>query len=132
MEIKTAVLADAANVSQEGKLNITGIFTRLSGETFPLMHPSMVLVIVFGYHTSEAGDHAFTLNIADEDGKKIAGAGGGFKLQRPPSHQLPPTGQFLLPLAMVTFPEPGVYSFDILIDGRYEGSALIEVADSSG
>lgn len=129
MEIKTAVLADAANVSAEGKLNITGIFDRLSGSAFPLLHPNMVLVIRVEYHRSEVGEHKLALNIADADGAKIAEASGGFTLPRPHSSQIPPISGFVLPLQMLKFPEPGVYSFDILIDDRYEDSALIMVAE---
>ncbi len=128
MEIKTAVLADAANVSVENKLNITGIFNRLSGTEFPLTHPSMVLVVRLEYHPSEAGEHALTINIADADGTKIAEGGGSFKLPKPHTQELPPIGQFLLPLHGLVFQSPGVFSFDILVDGRYEGSALVQVA----
>lgn len=131
MEIKTAVLADAANVSQEGKLNITGIFDRLSGGTFPLTHPSMVLVIRLEYHMTEVGEHTLAISVADQDGQKIAEASGGFELPKPHSPHLPPVGGFVLPLQMLKFPEPGVFSFDIMIDGRYEGSALLEVADAT-
>jgi len=47
MEVVLAVLADYANVSQEGKLNIMGIFDIISSEKFPTFHPEMKLVVQF-------------------------------------------------------------------------------------
>jgi hypothetical protein len=42
MKIPMAFLADEANISQEGKLNVLGIFDRIAAAEFPVMHPRMV------------------------------------------------------------------------------------------
>src|SRR6266516_902993 len=47
MEVKLALLADGANVSREGKLNLLGIFDTLFARSFPTTHPQMQLVIRF-------------------------------------------------------------------------------------
>ena len=47
MDVTLALLADAANVSQDGKLNILGIFNGLGAAAFPATHPSMHLVLRF-------------------------------------------------------------------------------------
>lgn len=122
MEVKLAVLADAANVSQEGKLNITGIFNRINSRGFPATQPSMVIVVRLEAHASEAGDHAVTIRLANADGRELARLDGSFRLQKGGPAGQPLTGQFILPLAGLTLPDPGSYAFDILIDGRYEGS----------
>ena len=131
MEITTLVLADAANATQEGKLNIMGIFNRIGPVSLPLTFPSMTLVMRFEYHPSEAGKHVFKLQVADADGRKVAEAGGEFELPRRQKggSPLPPNGQFILPIQMMKFETAGVYSFDVSIDGRYEGSTLLEVVD---
>ena len=127
MEITTLVLADAANTTKEGKLNVLGIFNRIGPTSVPLVHPSMTLVMRFEYHPSEAGKHVFKLQVADADGRKVAEAGGEFQLPRPRGSSLPPNGQFVLPIQMAKFPTAGIYSFDVSIDGRYERSTLLEV-----
>jgi hypothetical protein len=42
MKIPMAFLADEANISQEGKLNVLGIFDRIAAADFPVVHPRMV------------------------------------------------------------------------------------------
>ena len=44
MKVTLAVLADYANVSREGKLNILGIFNIIHAASFPCTHGEMVLV----------------------------------------------------------------------------------------
>src|SRR6266516_3887748 len=55
MEVKLALLADGANVSREGKLNLLGIFDTLFARSFPTTHPQMQLVIRFEAAAQEAG-----------------------------------------------------------------------------
>ena len=40
MQVPLAVLADSANVSQEGKLNIMGIFTQINAQSLPCDTPT--------------------------------------------------------------------------------------------
>jgi len=54
MEVKLALLADGANVSREGKLNLFGIFDILFARSFPTTHPQMQLVIRFEAAAEEA------------------------------------------------------------------------------
>ena len=58
MEIDLALLADAATVDAAGKLNILGIFDRISARSFPVRHPRLALVLRFRATMNEAGDHA--------------------------------------------------------------------------
>ena len=125
MEVKTAVLADAANVSTDGKLNITGIFDRINAKEFPASWPSMSFVVRIQGHWSETGEHEMKVVVADQDGRKIAEMGAEFtipKQQDKDSDGMPWKGQLIFPVMGARFPEPGIYSFDILIDGRYEDS----------
>jgi len=45
MHISFAVFADAANLSQEGKLNILGVFDAVQVSAFPSVHPRTHLVV---------------------------------------------------------------------------------------
>ena len=48
MEVKVALLADGANVSREGKLNLLGIFDTLFARSFPTTHPRELVAVVEG------------------------------------------------------------------------------------
>ena len=65
--------------------------------------------------------------MSDADGRKVAEASGELELPKRPRQTMPPNGQLVLPIQMAKFPTAGVYSFDISMDGRYEGSTLLEV-----
>ena len=45
MELTLALLADYANISREGKLNIMGIFEQIFALSFPAVHAQLQLVL---------------------------------------------------------------------------------------
>lgn len=106
-----ALIADEANISQEGKLNVLGAFDRIASPTFPMVHPKMVFVfrIEAGY-----GDGGVAVpvrvRLIDDDGGALFEAGG--ELIAP---EVQPgdfaTAHQLFTLLGITFPEPGLYKF---------------------
>jgi len=111
MIIPMALLADEANVSQEGKLNVLGVFDRIAAPTFPTVHPKMVFVFRVQSEYADAG-RAFLvrLRLMDEDGQVLFEAGGEL---------VPPTvapGDFasanqIFTLVGIAFPRPGSFKF---------------------
>ena len=57
MEIDLALLADAATVDGSGKLNILGVFDRLTAAHFPAQHGRISLVLRFQATVQDAGRH---------------------------------------------------------------------------
>jgi Family of unknown function (DUF6941) len=55
MHVKLALVADAANVSREGKLNILGAFDTIYVRELPTTHPFMQLVIRLEADAEEVG-----------------------------------------------------------------------------
>ena len=55
MDVTLAVLADHANVSDQGKLNILGIFDRILASNFPAVHPQLHPVLRFSASPAERG-----------------------------------------------------------------------------
>ena len=69
MEITYAVLCDAANLSDDGRLNVLGAFNVLYAEDFPHVHPAMSLALQFEVEPDDADQvHEFTLQLVDPDG----------------------------------------------------------------
>lgn len=131
MEVDLAVLADSANRSENGKLNILGIFDNFNiGPIFPAQTPSFSIVIRVVLHPSELGSHDFLVRLADADGKEIAKIAGNFETSRRKRSAKPFRSAIILQ-AQVTFPEPGDYSFDILLNGRWEKAMPLEVRSVS-
>src|SRR5262245_14923941 len=90
VNVNLAVLCDAANVAREGKLNILGEFDSIHVATFPLIYPTMVLVVRREAHPTEAGEHSLKLHLVDEDGGDcVPPLQGGFATGDPPFPGVP-------------------------------------------
>ena len=72
MDVSLALLADAANTSRDGKLNLLGIFDAIQAPTFPTTHPSMTLVLRLEASAAD-GNRAHDLDVRfiDADGARL-------------------------------------------------------------
>jgi hypothetical protein len=72
MQVKLALLADYANVTAEGKLNILGIFDRISVNEIPAVHPQMHLILRLEAHPAERSRaHNVEIRLYDPDGQTV-------------------------------------------------------------
>jgi Family of unknown function (DUF6941) len=129
MEIDLALLADAATVDSAGKLNILGIFDRLTAGHFPAQHGRISLVLRFQATVQDAGRHQIQISFADPAGSELVGLNGEIQIGAGP--QAAETGvrvPQVLNLDGVVFPTAGRYSFDVRIDGEHHVSIPLTVA----
>ena len=72
MRVTLAVLADYANISQEGKLNILGIFDRVQVAELPTSLPQMHFVLRLEAHAAERDRaHSVEIRLHDPDGQAV-------------------------------------------------------------
>jgi hypothetical protein len=77
MKILMAFLADEANISQDGKLNVLGIFDRISAATFPVMHPRMVFAFRVYMDAADSGrGFPVRVRLLDDAGEPLFEANG--------------------------------------------------------
>ncbi|MBW3623331.1 MAG: hypothetical protein KY468_07970 [Armatimonadetes bacterium] len=127
MEVRLALTADYANVSQEGKLNVMGIFSRILSQQYPATHPLMHLVLVFTAEANEKGQTKdVRIRLVDGDGKAMMDLNGQFPVPDSPG----PTVELqqIFALQMLQFPQPGQYEFQILVDGKMRSTLPLELA----
>ena len=129
MEVVFAVLADAANVSQEGKLNIMGNFAEINARTFPYRHPAMQLVIRMEASPVEVGrDKKMEVEIIDEDAhNRIGGFSADFKVPPPKKSGERVHMQVIMGLVDTVFPKKGKYAIVVLLNGNEEATVLLSV-----
>lgn len=85
MDLTLALLADFANQSADGKLNILGAFNRIWSERFPAVHPEMKLVLRFAVHPAETGEtKKIKIQLRTYDGQVKMELEGETKLGRSP------------------------------------------------
>ena len=128
MRIPLAVLADEANVSQEGKLNLMGIFDRIAAAEFPVVHPKMVFAFRVEAEYGDAG-RTFPVHVAmeAEDGSELFHAEGEIMAPGVPHGEFSTANQ-IFALVGVQFPAPGVYRFTVRVgdSARAEAPFLVQ------
>ena len=117
MHVAFALFADAANLSQEGKLNILGVFDALHAASFPAVHPRVHLVVRLKAQAGDVGTHRLGLQVTGPGGATLLGHEAQMNIQPLPTGvsdvDIPLVQAFDLPLE-----RPGPHAVLLLLDGR--------------
>jgi hypothetical protein len=133
MEVKLAVLADYANVSHDGKLNIMGIFQEINAPSLPFPLPQMYLVLTF-----EAGPAEFdsvrdlrVVLLRGDSQEELVKLEGQLQVPRPARAGSRAYMNEAIGLAGVPFPQAGDYAFHVLVGGDEKATVPLHVNDLS-
>ena len=132
MEVDLALLADAATIDAAGKLNILGVFDRLSTGSLPAQHPQMVLILRFLASVQEIGRHHVGISLRDPKGQEAMRIDGDLHMGSGPGAvgdgiRVP----HILHLDGLVFPIAGRYAFDVTVDGEHHVSVPLTVQGSA-
>lgn len=117
MRVPLAVIADYANVSRDGKLNIMGIFDTINARSFPAIHRGARLVVRFESDVLERGAiKELGIELHDADGDVLLAAHR--PLEIPVDTSLTATFDYILDLKLLRFDRAGDYAFRVLVDGE--------------
>ena len=118
MKVTLAVLADAANRSDTGKLNLLGLFQTIYAASIPAIHPQMYLVLVFKASPGEKGStQKIKLVLSDEDGGIIL-ASPDYSIVVPDDPDVrSPDLNMIINVPNLVLPKFGDYSFEVLLNG---------------
>ena len=117
MHISFAVFADAANLSQEGKLNVLGIFDALHVAGFPSMHPRAHFVVRVKATAQDSGSHRLTFHWINPRDTELWNSSGELGVEAGPTAAL----EMDLPIiAVVDLPldSAGQYTMRVELDGE--------------
>lgn len=118
MDVPLAVLADSANVSNEGNLNILGIFDSIYSASYPALHPAATLVVQLRPRRSEAGQQArVVIRLMDED-SVIAEIQGEFVVPEPVQGGRMVGLNQIFRIAPLVLPKAGDYAFHVLVNSE--------------
>ncbi len=128
MRVTLAALADYANVTMEGKLNIMGIFQEINPPVLPFQLPQMFLVVSFSAAPSEApAQKHLQVKLLAEDGAAVISAQQTLPVQTPNRPGARVITNAVLGFGGLQFTAPGDYAFSILIDGDEKESVPLRV-----
>ena len=126
MQVAFAVFADAANLSQEGKLNVLGVFDALQVGTLPAVHPRAHLVVHLKGSPSDVGRHTVTLRWINPDGSELWNSTGELNVGQPPAGvqemDLPMIAQIDLPIDTA-----GAYHMSVSLDDEKSAEVPVQV-----
>jgi hypothetical protein len=126
MHVSFALFADAANLSQEGKLNILGVFDAVQVATVPAVHPRAHLVVRLKGNRTDIGVHTMTLQWINPSGNELWNSGGQIEITPPP----PTVTEMDFPLiAPVDLPidAAGGYVMRISLDNEQRADVRLQV-----
>ncbi len=125
MELQLALVCDHAKTTDDGKLDVHGIFNDLYAPAFPALQDHMVLVLAVEWSRSDSGRYRFRVELTDPDGKPTLSVEGHTDVDSRPEDRPPARTRLMLPLEKVVFPKPGAYKFKIQLKGKWhEGPSL--------
>jgi hypothetical protein len=112
MQVQLALICDAANQSQQGKLNMLGEFDVLLARSFPCTHPQMSYAAKVRWPMSIGPTVRFSLRVVDSDERVIAGPLHFEARNSSPKVKDSEYGMLMaLPIVLATFPAAGTYYF---------------------
>jgi hypothetical protein len=126
MQVSFALFADAANLSQEGKLNILGVFDALQVGTLPALHPRATLVVHLKGNALDVGAHRVSLRWLSPSGNELWSSEGELGVAQPPQGvqemDFPLIAQLDLPLD-----QSGAYVMHVGLDGDVHAEVPLQV-----
>lgn len=122
-----AVACDYALIDQQGKLSVLGIFERIWVEHFPAVHPRLHLVLRLKGRRTEIGEHAIVIRLVDDGGREVLRGDGAVQIGEPPAGVLEVEAGAVLAFD-VPLERPGIYTFEIAVDGSLEATVPIAVS----
>lgn len=132
MQVPLALLADAANISKEGKLNVLGAFDVINAPSFPTIHPAMVLVLQLAASPAEYGQtKKLVITILDADANHIADIKADLQVNAPDDPAAPSNDYIVLKIPPMPFPHAGDYAIHILIGGEDKTQVRFRLTDRS-
>ena len=126
MHVSFSLFADAANLSQEGKLNVLGVFDAVHVAQFPALHPRATLVVRLKGTPSDVGVHPMKLRWLNGRGTELWSSTAELSVEANPGQSaemdMPVIVQIDLPLD-----SPGEYRMQIELDGAKRAEAMLHV-----
>jgi hypothetical protein len=130
MHISFAVFADGANLSQEGKLIVLGVFDALAVGGFPTLHPRTHFVVRLKGTAEDTGPHTLTFSWVNPDGDSLWSSDGELNVAPGPN----PAMEMDLPIiAVIDLPlnMPGIYTMQVSLDGDVTAEVPLHVSNAA-
>jgi hypothetical protein len=130
MHISFAVFADGANLSQEGKLNVLGVFDALAVGGFPSLHPRTHFVVRLKGTAEDTGPHTLTFSWMNPGGEVLWSSDGELNVAPGANHAM----EMDLPIiAVIDLPlnGAGIYKMQVALDSELTAEVPLHVTNAA-
>jgi hypothetical protein len=130
MHISFAVFADGANLSQEGKLNVLGVFDALAVGGFPSLHPRTHFVVRLKGTAEDTGPHTLTFSWMNPGGEVLWSSDGELNVAPGANHAM----EMDLPIiAVIDLPlnGAGIYKMQVALDSELTAEVPLHVSNAA-
>jgi hypothetical protein len=119
MEIEIFTVCDFSE-DIANKMVIVGTFDTIWAKIFPAVHPSFSIAARFRFSKEELGEHKFKILFTDEkENNFLPPIEGGINVKSAPGLDHA-TVNLSLNIGQPTFPQPGKYSVQFHLDGKWK------------
>jgi hypothetical protein len=128
-ELDFAFLADSAEAEPGRKFYVLGGgIDVIAGQTLPLMHPSMSLLMRFLVHPTELGRaHHLEVKLIDADGGELAKIEGDLEAGATGQPGRPVAVNVVINLANTRFEKAGDYGVEIMMNNQHQKSLPLRI-----
>ena len=131
MEVALALLADAANTTRDGKLNVLGVFDAIRASKFPSTHPSMVLVLRLEATAADWDQkHELDVRFIDEDGGQLLKINAHIVVPSAPDSGRPRRFTHPIQINGPRFKKPGGFAFEVRVNGQLAVTLPLQVIEA--
>ena len=137
VRVQLAALADAANATADGKLNVLGVFDVLWTQGFPAVHPMMAFVAYLQLSANVGPEVHLQLRCLDEDMHLVGSVldlhgtfTGGTRVRG-----VAPSAPVIIGIRHAEFDSEGTYSFELWLNDQWVCAAdlhVIQLPESAG
>lgn len=132
MELIMALMCDRAHATDDGKLDLHGVFSDLFAPAFPARRDKMVLVAGIEWDRDDEGRFQFKVDLVDPAGRPVLTLDGHTDVDKRAPDRPPARTWLIMPLQDVVFRAAGVHQITVRVKGKeFEGSSL-HVLQSEG
>lgn len=127
MKVTMALLADYANVSREGKLNVLGIFHQFNTSILPAALPQFQFVLTLEGDFADSGrEHEIEIRCMSPSGQDLFKMEGKFSVRGGAPGITLRTNQ-ILTINHLTFKEAGGHIFYVYLNNHREADVALQV-----
>jgi len=127
VNVDTLLVADYANVTDNGKINVMGVFRRINAHQFPARHPEMYLIVGLSASVTEYDtNRKLTIKLLDPDSQEMMAFSREFRVPKGVRWQRAEMNR-IIQLRDIVFPKAGTYEFAVLLDNDEKSRISIEL-----